>query len=251
MKQRIRWWLFPGPNLHARLRYRVLPVFFGTGSTGAERQVLDAGCGNGMLSYQSYRRGNRVLGISIKESEVTGCQGLFNGLLGIPEDRLQFRKWNLYEVERLGLQCDEIVCSEVLEHLARDAEVCRSFWNLLNPGGVLHLCCPNAEHPDNAAKELDPGETGGHVRAGYTMATYRALLEPIGFRIAASVGIGGPVRQAFNRQVIRLQERNWRLLASALCLASVGFLWMDSIRPRVPYSIYVRAVKDTTESAVR
>jgi SAM-dependent methyltransferase len=185
-----------------------------------------------------------VIGVSIKESEVRHNRQLFNEFLGIPEDRLKFTVHNLYALSELGLQFDEVICSEVLEHIRRDREMIKSFAGALKPGGVLHLCCPNAEHPDNAASPLDPDEKGGHVRPGYTLESYRQILEPEGFRIVESAGLGGPVRQAFNKRMIRIQERAGFLPGFALFIVSLGLVWLDPAAPKVPYSIYVRAVKE-------
>src|SRR5688500_15283996 len=95
MRERIKWALFPGMNLHARLRGQTRPSRFGSPRSGETRDVLDAGCGNGMLAYHSYRRGNRVLGISIKEGEIARNRKLFQEYLGVPEDRLSFRVHNI------------------------------------------------------------------------------------------------------------------------------------------------------------
>ena len=246
LREWIKWRLFPGSNLHARLRYRTLPRFFGSAPQGTPRVILDAGCGNGMLSYASSRKGNRVLGLSIKEAEVARCRKLFNDYLGVPATSLSFEVRNLYTIGNMELQFDEIICSEVLEHISRDAELCRSFWKILKPGGTLHLCCPNADHPDNAYGPLDPHETGGHVRPGYTLATYKALLEPIGFRIEQSVGIGGPIRQAFNKRIIRIEERWGALPGFLLSWVAWLFVWLDPADPKLPYSLYIRAVKEPT-----
>lgn len=245
LRESLKWLLFPGLNLHARLRRRALSEYFGKAAPGEERLVLDAGCGNGMLSHQSYLRGNRVIGVSIKEQEVARCRRLFNEYLGIPEDRLRFRVTNLYDLEGMSLQFDEIICSEVLEHIRRDKDVCRSFWNVLKPQGVLHLCAPNAEHPDNVSAVLDTEEAGGHVRPGYTMETYKALLEPLGFKITSCHGVGGPVRQYVNRRIILLQEARRPWTAALLWCVALPFLWLDPGAPAMPFSLYIRAVKES------
>lgn len=244
MRILIRWLLFPGPNLHARLRYALLPRHFGRPAQNESTLVLDAGCGNGMLAYKSCKLGNNVIAVGIKDAEIAKCHGLFNEFLGIREQQLSFKKMNLYDIETLDRKFDEIICSEVLEHIVRDEAVGRSFRNMLKPGGILHLCCPNAEHPDNARKELDLTESGGHVRPGYTLSSCRALLEPLGFRIDSCIGLGGPIRQLFNRNLMRIFPRS-KIIGTGLFLLSLPFLLLDSRQPRAPYSLYVKAVAET------
>lgn len=245
LKNCIKWLLYPGVNLHARLRYRRLPKYLLKTRTEVRSLVLDAGSGNGMLSYQSYRKGSSVIGISFKVSEVTGSRILFNEFLGIPKDWLRFEEGNLYDLDYPDDHFDEIICAEVLEHLRRDAEVCRSFFRMLKPGGVLHVCAPNANHPYNATFPLDESESGGHVRAGYTLESYRALLEPLGFELHEFVSLGGPVRQFFNWRIKEMQSRYGAFAGFPLFLLSLLVLPFESTsREReMPFSIYVKAVK--------
>lgn len=240
----LRWAIFPGVNLHARLRYRELPRHFGTAPAGTVRRVLDAGCGNGMLSYKSYLKGNSVCGISIKSNEVETCRRLFNGHLGIPEDRMRFDLANLYTVSYPDAHFDEIICTEVLEHIERDDEMCSMFWRILKPGGALHICAPNAAHPYNAHHHIDEDEGGGHVRAGYTFESYDQLLSPIGFKISQRIGVGGPVRQAFNRKIKESQQRAGPLVGVPLFCLAIPFLPLDGLtRQAAPFSLYVKATK--------
>ncbi len=242
LRVRLKWLFFPGMNLHARQRWRELPRWFGSDDR-RRRRVLDAGCGNGMLSYQSWLRGNRVVAVSIKPEEVDGCRRLFNGFLGIPEDEMSFQVRNLYEIDELGLEFDEVICSEVLEHIRDDHRVCASFYRILKPGGVLHLCCPNADHPFNRGTVLDKEENGGHVRPGYTLKAYRELLEPLGFRIDMVKGLGGPIRQFFNSRMIALQRTGHHMAAGFLFAMGVWMAHFDPDEPKMPYSLYVYAVK--------
>lgn len=238
-----KWLLFPGLNLHARLRNRVLPRYFGRPFKGEIRTVLDAGCGNGMLAYQAYLRGNRAVGISNKRGEVERNRRLFHGLLGVSDEHLRFEVGDLHELPALGMKFDEIICAEVLEHIADDRCVCRHFWSVLGTEGVLHLCCPNADHPDNRSAILDRDETGGHVRPGYTVESYRALLEPLGFQIKEVVGLGGPMRQWCNKRITRAQQLGGLPLGMIAFLPLWPMACCESSTPRVPYSLYVRAVK--------
>ena len=62
----IKWMLFPGLDLLTRCRYRFLPTFFAAGPL----LTLDAGCGNGALSYAAYKLGNTVLGVTADQARM-------------------------------------------------------------------------------------------------------------------------------------------------------------------------------------
>lgn len=241
----IKYWLFPGINLHSRLRYKELPKHFGSSSDKQCLFVLDAGSGNGMLAYQNVLMGNKVVGVSFKPAEVLACREMFNRYLGISEKLLRFHEGNLYDLRFESETFDEIICSEVLEHLRRDSDVCQSFWRLLKPGGVLHLCAPNAAHPYNKNFPLDLNENGGHVRPGYTLESYHALLEPLGFQITESEGLGGPVRQFFNRLIKMIQGRFGAFAGLPLFVVALLALPFEQRHREqdMPYSLYVRARK--------
>ena len=242
LRETVKWALFPGLNLHARLRNQVMPGYFGQPNNGEERLVLDAGCGNGMLSYQAYLKGNRVIGVSIKD-EVQRNQTLFNQHHGIPDNRLSFREVNLYNINEMEERFDEIICCEVMEHIKGDEQVCRSFFQILKPGGVLHICCPNADHPFHINYPLDPDETGGHVRPGYTPESFAALLKPIGFELSEPIGIGGPIRHLCNEPITRIQDVGG--FPAGLLTFAVLSPWamFDTKSPQRPFSWYVQATK--------
>ena len=248
MKNTVKRIIFPGVNLHARDRFRRIPEQFGSEIAPGKR-VLDAGCGNGMLSYQAWKSGSDVLGISIKQNEVDKCQRFFNHEKKISEDRLKFRNINLYNFDPEKDKFDAIICTEVLEHIRNDSGICQKFFELLNPGGVLHVTAPNASHPYNETFPLDPDENGGHVRPGYTSETYHELLEPLGFQIEKISGFGGPVRQAFNYRIKETQEKFGAAAGLPLFFLSLPATWIDSDDPSVPFSLYVRSRKPINETA--
>ena len=97
---------------------------------------------------------------------------------------------------------------------------------------------------------LDPSESGGHVRSGYSFEDYQSLLEPIGFEVDTFQGLGGPVRQAFNRRIKELQAQYGAAAGVPLFMLSLPCLWFENRtqEKRVPFSIYVRAVKPPAPS---
>jgi len=233
-----KWLLFPGLDLHTRCRYRFLPRFFRRGPL----DTLDAGCGNGALGYAAYRRGSRVVGVTFDADQVRKAQEFF-AFRGISQDQLHFELCNIYDLPLLGVKFDQIICSETLEHIARDWLVVRHFHALLRDGGVLHLCCPFSKHPDNHGRFETTEDAGWHVRDGYTLESYRALLEPAGFEIVQSIGLGSPLLVRLARLIQSLWFRRGLTVALPLFLLTWPLQFLDYLNPKVPLSLYVQAVK--------
>jgi SAM-dependent methyltransferase len=246
-RDRIRLWfkraLFPGLDVHTRCRYRFLSRHF----TGGAIDTLDAGCGNGALSYAAYRRGNRVLGVTMETDQVQKAKEYFSFLETDPE-RLQFQVCNLYDLDTIERKFDQIICSETLEHITRDKVVVETFYRLLRERGILHICCPYSEHPGNKGHVCTDESVGWHVRDGYTLETYRALLEPAGFRIVESAGFGSPLLVRISSVIQPVLSRYGVALALPLFLFSWPLQLLDRQNPRVPWSLYVRCVKESRDS---
>ena len=244
VKNYIRWWFMPGLDLFTRRRVRLCRYWMqGT------RRVLDAGSGNGWFSYLAYRTGASVVAINIAEDQVRKAIRFYNTWRKIPVEKLEFRILNLYDIDDLESNFDEIICYETLEHIKEDAKLCRIFWRLLKQRGVLHLCAPYAKHPRWRNEPLDLEENGFHVRSGYTLESYRSLLEPIGFQIKDVEGMGGPMlTQAwlFLESVKKHLGDVWSL---PLALLLFPFAWLDSDVTKCPYVLYVRAVKPNPSSS--
>ncbi len=207
--------------------------------------TLDAGCGNGALAYAAYKLGNRVLGINYNPAETQKAQALFSEI-GTDPSRLEFKTWNLYDLPKLGMTFDQIICSETLEHIKQDGLVVKYFYNMLRPEGVLHLCCPFVLHPEHHLGRYDQPEDGGHVRDGYTLRSYRSLLEPVGFKITKSVGLGSPLLNQLDKPIRWLRNKAGDPTALPLFLATWPLQFLDTLDPAVPFSLYVQAVKKSS-----
>jgi SAM-dependent methyltransferase len=234
-----RYLAMPGTDIFTRRRAGLEKYWL-----AGKRKVLDAGFGNGWFSYRAYKSGATVTALAIGADLPRKAKALYNDFLEIPEDKLSFREMNLYESAQLDETFDEIICYETLEHIRNDEAVCKTFWRLLRPGGVLHLCCPNSEHPRWQRERLDLAERGGHVRYGYTEKSFRALLEPIGFCIDRVEGVGGPFLVFLQERVQAPLRRVFGEPAAAVVAAvGVPFIAWDTPSPPIPFSIYVRAVR--------
>ena len=238
MRNWLRNLLYPGLDLHTRNRGSLVRYW-----KSGPRDVLDAGSGNGYFAWLAYRSGARVVAMNFEREQVEKARDFLLGYRKADAKRLRFEQRNLYDLRNETRTFDEIVCFEVLEHLRRDGDVVREFHRILRPGGVLHLCCPNRKHPRHRAEVLDAGETGGHVRHGYTFEDYRALLEPAGFVIEREVGIGPRSLFLADEALRTVRNRLGDAVALPLLPLALPFVWSAVANPPVPFSLYVMASK--------
>lgn len=135
-----RWWDPEGPQkpLHALNPVRLDYVAARVPLAGA--QVLDVGCGGGLLSEALARAGAQVVAIDLGESllEVARLHMRESGLT------IDYRQM---AVETLAEQqpgtFDAITCMEMLEHVPDPAAVIAACARLLRPGGRLLLSTVN------------------------------------------------------------------------------------------------------------
>jgi SAM-dependent methyltransferase len=238
LKNMLRDLVYPGLDLHLRNRVSLCRHW-----KSGPRDVLDAGSGNGYFSWLAYQSGARVVALNFEPSQVEKAREFLIGFRKADPARLKFEQYNLYDLTTETRTFDEIICYETLEHLRRDTDVVKDFFRILRPGGVLHICCPNRLHRRHQAEVLDVDEAGGHVRAGYTEADYRQMLEPFGFRIDQVVGIGPESVYLADKLLRAIRNRVGDLTALPLLPLVLPVVWLAQSNPPIPFSIYVKAVK--------
>ena len=106
----------------------------------AGKQVLDVGCGGGILSEAMAHRGADVTGIDMGEAplKVAKLHGLESGA------KVAYRRITVEELakEQPG-QFDIVTCMEMLEHVPDPASVVRACARLTKPGGKVFLSTLN------------------------------------------------------------------------------------------------------------
>ena len=106
---------------------------------GAE--VLDVGCGNGVISRSLGEQGFKVRGIDISEKTISRAREL---------NRWPNVSFDVVSAEQLvadGHRYHAIICSEVLEHLHEPGKLLNVLYQSLADGGILIVTVPNGKGP--------------------------------------------------------------------------------------------------------
>lgn len=135
-----RWW---DPNGEARPLHDLNPARLGYVAERARldaAEVLDVGCGGGLLSEALAARGARVTALDLSPEVLEAAR------LHLYESGLEV-DYREQSVESLADECagrfDVVTCMEMLEHVPDPASVIGACARLLKPGGKLFLSTLN------------------------------------------------------------------------------------------------------------
>ena len=107
----------------------------------SDRQVLDVGCGGGILSDAMARAGAHVLGIDLADKALKVAQ-LHALEAQTPRVRYRSVSAEALALEQAG-QYDVVTCMEMLEHVPDPASVVRACATLVKPGGWVFFSTLN------------------------------------------------------------------------------------------------------------
>lgn len=161
---------------------------------GANKDVLDVGCGQGYLARELANAGNRVTGVDLLDHPE--CQGNMVDYVSIDLDR------NIEEliVKLSGREFDVILLPDVLEHLRHPEWLLNSASKFLRPGGRIIVSLPNVANIVIRLSLLfgrfEYSERGildrTHVRF-FTYASGKRLIESAGLAVLESYATVMPV----------------------------------------------------------
>ncbi len=135
-----RWW---DPDSELKTLHDINPLrldYIERAAGLSGREVLDVGCGGGILSEGMARHGARVLGIDLGEAHLRVAE-LHTLETGVEVD------YRLVAVEALAEErpasFDLVTCMEMLEHVPDPASVVRACARLVRPGGLVFFSTLN------------------------------------------------------------------------------------------------------------
>ncbi len=135
-----RWW---DPAGDFRPLHQINPLrldFIRQRHALAEAQVLDVGCGGGILSESMAQKGATVTGIDMAESPLAVAR-LHQAESGTSVDYLQSTAEALAESRPQDF--DVVTCLEMLEHVPSPADVVDACARLVKPGGDVFFSTIN------------------------------------------------------------------------------------------------------------
>ncbi|MDO4435672.1 MAG: bifunctional 2-polyprenyl-6-hydroxyphenol methylase/3-demethylubiquinol 3-O-methyltransferase UbiG [Cardiobacteriaceae bacterium] len=101
--------------------------------------ILDIGCGGGILSESMAKKGARVTGIDLSESVLEAAR-LHRDAQGLSIDYQHISSQQLAEQAK---RFDHITCLEMLEHVDNPASVLKDIYQLLKSGGYAFFSTLN------------------------------------------------------------------------------------------------------------
>ncbi|HMI60479.1 MAG TPA: methyltransferase domain-containing protein [Puia sp.] len=107
----------------------------------AGAEVLDVGCGNGVISRSLGAQGFSVRGIDVSEKAIAKAKTLNT----FPNVR--FEVVSAEQLVAEGSRYYAVICSEVLEHLHEPGKLLQVLNQSLHPDGVLIVTVPNGKGP--------------------------------------------------------------------------------------------------------
>ena len=104
------------------------------------KNVLDIGCGGGILAESMARKGANVTGIDLSEKalKVADLHGLESGI-NVRYKKISAEEMASEEAEKY----DVVTCMEMLEHVPNPASIIRACYSLVKPGGHVFFSTLN------------------------------------------------------------------------------------------------------------
>ena len=234
----------PANGLRIRLR-RVLPA-----TRGSYRDILDAGCGPGVFTFELAKQHPeaQVIGIELepdlvdRSNEIAKRAGLAN---------CTFRQGDVTKLD-FDSEFDLVLSVDNFEHVEDDVAAMRTLLRALRPGGRLVAHTPGYERRWILFRRRVNFDVPGHVRPGYHADQLTSRLEEAGFEVTGYQYTYGPLETLTNNisYLITGADQRRKLAYAAVFPLLLGASWFGQFsRPRWGAGVLVTACRPAEASA--
>jgi ubiquinone/menaquinone biosynthesis C-methylase UbiE len=152
--------IFGVPHIGLRLRARKIIK----NSKKNIKSLLDAGCGTGVYSFYFTKKIKKIEAIDISKEKIGFLkkENIFKNI--------QFSVADLCKLPFKNNSFDQIICSDVLEHIKDDKKALLELRRVLKIGGILLLTIPF-----NSKKNKITYKKFNHERAGYDLDFFKRI----------------------------------------------------------------------------
>ncbi len=210
-----------------RLRLREAERALGARAGGL--RLLDAGCGDGLLTLTLAKRHPdwTLLGIDLREDLLAGARerARARGLSNV-----EFRQADLLQPLTVGIDFEAVIALECLSEIPDDEAALRSMFGAAASGAVIAV-----QAPDREWRPVLPGSATTwreQVRQGYTAADLGALLTSTGLERVETRGTyrslaaaAQEIRDRIKGAPLPVRLLAFPFLAAAVWLEAAGVTW--------------------------
>lgn len=167
------------PHFGARIRAFYLDKLLNQIDSGSK--LLDVGCGIGLNSFLTARKGINTIGIDIDKEKIS----IANLMLSKTKyPHLQFNLDNATKLKFRNEYFNHAICIEVLEHVNKDEKALGEISRVLKKGGFLFLSVPGI----GLISKINQ-HSKHHIREGYGLEELRKKLHTANFKIIKVIKI--------------------------------------------------------------
>jgi SAM-dependent methyltransferase len=129
-------------------------------------RLLDAGCGEGRHSFGSLDRGARVYGLDLDRASLDRASGALRARAKEVGTTGVMLHGNAFRLPFADASFDQVICSEVMEHVHDFRAAARELARVVKPGGRVAVTIPTAtsEHLYLRLGDDYFESPGGHIR---------------------------------------------------------------------------------------
>jgi len=163
--------IFGVPHIGFRIRTKYILNMLDLKKCG---KVLDVGCGIGLLALYLATKGFEMYGVDLNKEKIDAAKRINQKL----DLKVNFKCASILDLPFEGDKFDNVICSEVLEHVEDDQKAIHELSKVLKKEGLLIVTVPSKDTICERYRD-----SFGHVRTGYSVNEIERLVMPTDMEI--------------------------------------------------------------------